>query len=246
MSVHDLVVDVGNTRVKWGRCSEQGISDSVALPADAPEEWQRQLERWDLRGQLHWVLAGVHPHRRDTLAGWARQRGDTVTVLDDWQRLPLRLLVDHPQRVGIDRLLDAVAANSRRRPGTPAAVIDAGSAITVDWLDVDGAFTGGAILPGLRLMARALHEHTALLPLVEVPVAPPPLPGASTPTAITAGIYWAAAGGVLALIRQLAAQTSVRPDVFLTGGDAPALHPALSADVHLWPAMTLEGIRLTI
>ena len=59
-------------------------------------------------------------------------------------------------------------------------------------------------------------------------------------------IFWAVAGGVRALIEQLAARAGARPDVFLTGGDGPLLHPALGPDVQLWPAMTLEGIRLSV
>jgi len=146
----------------------------------------------------------------------------------------------------VDRLLDAVAANSRRRAGVPAVVIDAGSAITVDWVDATGAFAGGAILPGLRLMARVLHSYTALLPLLETIPSRPPLPGQSTLTAMQAGIFWAAAGGSRAIIEQLAAQAGTRPDVFLTGGDGPLLHAALPPETQLWPDMTLEGIRLSV
>ena len=244
MTPPDLVVDVGNSRIKWGRCAGGRIADTAALPADAPEAWGAQLAVWGLGGPLSWAVTGVHPARRDALADWARRRGDAVEVVGE-ARLPLRVRLEHPQRVGIDRLLDAVAANSRRRPGVHAVVVDAGSAVTVDWLDRDGAFAGGAILPGLRLMALGLHEYTALLPLIEVSSVPP-VPGTSTPAAMAAGIFWAVAGGVRALVEQLASQAGTRPDVFLTGGDGPLLHPALGPDVQLWPAMTLEGIRLSV
>jgi type III pantothenate kinase len=246
MSGPDLVVDIGNTRIKWGRCVGGRVIDTVSLPADAPESWHEQLLRWGQDGSLRWAVASVHPRRCNGLVAWIRQRGDTVEVVDTWQRLPLRILVEHPQRVGMDRLLDAVAANSRRRPGVPAVLIDAGSAVTVDWLDETGAFAGGAILPGLRLMALALHEHTALLPLIDMPAGPPPLPGTSTPEAMAAGVFWSVAGGTRALVDEMAVRAGVRPDVFLTGGDGPLLHPVLGPDAQLWPAMTLEGIRLTV
>lgn len=246
MSAADVVVDVGNSRVKWGRCGPGSITDSVSLPGDAPEAWDEQRTRWGLRGRLHWALTGVHPPRCRRMADWARQRGDAVEVIESPDRLPLRVLVEQPHCVGIDRLLDAVAANSRRRPGAAAVVIDAGSAVTVDWLDADGAFRGGAILPGRRLMAHALHDHTALLPLIDIPAAPPLLPGTSTPAAMAAGVFWAVVGGVRALAAEYAARMKARPDIFLTGGDAPLLHPALGLDAQLWPTMTLEGIRLTV
>jgi type III pantothenate kinase len=246
MSAADIVVDVGNSRVKWGRCGPDSVVDSAALPADAPDAWVKQLARWNLHGPMHWALTGVHPLHCLRLADWARRRGDVVEVIERPDRLPLRVLVEQPDCVGIDRLLDAVAANSRRRPNAPAVIIDAGSAVTVDALDTMGAFVGGAILPGLRLMAHTLHDHTALLPLIDVPPAPPRAPGASTPAAMAVGIFWAVVGGVRALTAEYAARLGARPDVFLTGGDAALLHSALGPDTQLWLAMTLEGIRLTV
>jgi type III pantothenate kinase len=252
----DMVADVGNSRIKWGRCKDGSVADIIVLPPDDPAAWQHQVESWGQGRPLSWAVSGVHPRRRDHLADWLRQRGDTVLVVDDWRQLPLQVPLDHPERVGIDRLLDAVAARSRVQRHVPVILIDAGSAVTVDLLDTTGAFRGGAIFPGLRLMAHALHDHTALLPLVEVKKANPFLPGTSTEGAMRAGIFWAVAGGIKALARQLAGQGRYPKDsylagspprsavVFLTGGDAEILAPVMDVDVQVWPAMTLEGIRL--
>jgi type III pantothenate kinase len=239
-----VVVDVGNSRLKWGRCGPGGVLEAVSLPPDAPDTWQQQLDRWGLDRPATWALTGVHPPWLRQLEDWLRRRGDTVVIIDDPGLLPLRVLVDRPDHVGIDRLLDAVAVNSRRGAGSPAVVIDAGSAVTVDWLDETGAFQGGAILPGLRLMVQALHDYTALLPLIEAPREPPVLPGKATPAAVAAGVYWAVTGGIMALIREYGRRASQLPEVHLTGGDAAALLPALSS-ARYWPAMTLEGVRLT-
>jgi len=243
----DIVVDVGNTRIKWGRCSPDAVVDSASLPPDDPAAWQEQLRRWQLAGPLAWVVAGVHPARRDRVADWLQEGGHTVRVLDDWRLLPVRTLVEHPRKVGIDRLLNVVAAKSKVQREVPLILISAGTAVVVDWVEEKGAFCGGAILPGFRLMAQALHDHTALLPRLEQPWTNPPVPGTSTPAAMQAGIFWAVAGGVRALIRQLTAQMASRHpcEIFLTGGDAPLLAPVLEQSVHLWPEMTLEGIRLT-
>jgi type III pantothenate kinase len=242
----DVVADVGNSRIKWGRCLEDRVADSVSLPPDDPEAWQKQLADWNLtnpdKSRL-WAVSGVQPERQERLIVWLERQGGRVVSLNFWQRLSLRILVD-PDRVGMDRLLNTVAARSRLRRGTPAVVIDAGSAVTVDWVDEDGAFGGGAIFPGLRLMAHALHEHTALLPLVQITRANPRPPGMSTTAAIEAGVFWAVAGGIQALTEQLAGRAAVTPEVFLTGGDGPLLKTALQANLQLWPNMTLEGIRL--
>src|SRR5262249_43303846 len=146
--------------------------------------------------------------------------------------------------VGIDRLLNAVAVNTRRGKDKPAVIVDAGSAITVDYVDRHGAFQGGVIFPGMGLMARSLDNFTALLPLVEVPESIPAVPGKNTVDAIQAGLRGAAAGGIQAVIDRLAEQGATDPEVFLAGGDGPLLRQALHGEVQLWPMMTLEGILL--
>jgi type III pantothenate kinase len=239
-----FVADVGNSRIKWGRCQSGPVADSVSLPPDDPQAWQRQMELWNIAGPAAWAVAGVHPSRRDRLVEWLRERGHHIQVLNSWQQLPLRILIQRPEYVGIDRLLNAVAASRCVPRGVGTVLVDAGSAITVDWLDETSAFAGGAIFPGIRLMARALHEHTALLPLVQVEHATPLLPATSTAAAIEAGIFWAAAGGIQALVSQLAAHAAPPPKVFVTGGDGPLLAGPLNHNIELWPNMTLEGIRV--
>jgi type III pantothenate kinase len=243
-----LVADVGNSRIKWGICDAYGMITSASLPPDDPDAWQQQLAAWMPRypGPFTWAIAGVHPERCDRLAEWIRQRGDSVKILGSWRQLPLEVKVEQPERVGIDRLLNTVALRSRTVRAVSMVIIDAGSAVTVDWVDEQGTFRGGAIFPGLRLMAKALHEYTAALPEVAVREPSPAVPGTSTAAAIEAGIYWATAGGIKALVRQLAYQAADgrHGEVYLTGGDAELLAPVMDLGVHVWPRMTLEGIRI--
>lgn len=241
----DVVVDVGNTRIKWGLCSHDAVVAACTLSPDDPGAWQKQQEQWALAESVHWVLASVHPQRCEHLAEWIRSCGGTARILDKASVLPLRVALEHPDRVGMDRLLDAVAANHRRPPGTSAVVVDVGSAVTVDRVDQTGAFVGGAILPGFRLMAQALHDHTALLPLIDRPTGAPAAVGTSTDQAIASGTFWAVVGGVQRLIREMSMGEELPPTVFLTGGDAPLLPPVLDCEVSHWPWMTLEGIRLS-
>jgi type III pantothenate kinase len=239
-----VVVDVGNSRVKWGLCSAAGVTAVVSLPPDEPGAWLRQVEAWRLPRPAAWAVSGVHPPRRDAFLDWLRARGDTALLVDDPKDLPLRVLVERPDWVGVDRLLDAVAANSRRRPGAPAVIVDSGSAVTVDYVDESGAFRGGVIFPGPRLMAKALHDYTALLPVVELKQPIPAVPATATRPAMEAGVFWAVVGGIEAVLAQYARSAGPPPDLFLTGGDGTLLHPALPQAQH-WPAMTLEGTRLS-
>jgi type III pantothenate kinase len=253
----DIVVDIGNTQVKWGVCGRDGIRHMARLGATASawEEclamWRRELPDLLPHRTLSWAIADVVPDMRRTIQSWIETRGDTAVVLRSHEQLPIGVRVDAPERVGIDRLLNAVAARGRS-PGVPAVLIDVGSAVTVDWLDETGAFRGGAIFPGFRLMARALRKHTAKLRLVRLPKTVPTLPGHDTTTAMQAGIAWAVAGGVFAVARQYLRQCTGRPVVYLTGGDAAAFRDLLAdlgkddpqfPALTVWPEQTLEGIR---
>jgi type III pantothenate kinase len=250
-----LVADIGNTRIKWGLCapSESKILRLASLPED-PEAWEQQRAEWfpPETGPLRWVLASVQPERGERLKDWCRQRGDEVVVLSRASQLPLTVGLAEPDKAGIDRLLNAVSARSQLLGGQPAILVGVGSAVTVDWLDEAHVFRGGAIFPGLGLMARALHEHTALLPRVTVLQPLPPLPGSGTIPAMQAGIFWAVAGGIAMISRNYCDQSSTPPRLFVTGGDGEFVLKYLSSYLSAgwlselkptwWPKQTLEGI----
>lgn len=238
----DVVVDVGNTRVKWGRCGPQGVGEIVSLPSADTDAWRAQRERWYTGRPLRWAVSGVVPKVRQALGDWLRAEGDTVAAVESARQLPLTVALEFPDRVGIDRLLNAVAVNRGRARDSAAVIVDAGSAVTVDYVDASGVFRGGAIFPGLRLMAKALHDYTALLPPVEVRAAAFP-PGSSTTSAIQVGVFHAVLGGVEALTTALERAAPRPVELYLAGGDAPLLAPHLSCPAVLWPQMTLEGLR---
>jgi type III pantothenate kinase len=249
----DIVADVGNSRIKWGVCAKQGITASAPLPPGDPTAWEKQLSDWGLSRSLIWAIGSVHPGNLEVLMEWLQKRGDKVGMLARHDLLPLEIRVDSPERVGVDRLLNAVAANfhlhprGKRKRARLGVIIDAGTAVTVDVVSPDGAFEGGAIFPGRRLMAAALHEYTALLPFVVGEKSNPPPVGTNTIAAIEAGIYYAVAGGVNELIfrHSLRAGLTVEPAFFLTGGDAPLMKDPIHNATLLWPEMTLEGLRLS-
>jgi type III pantothenate kinase len=260
MSPH-VVVDIGNTRIKWGLCApdDPRIVRTAALPDD-PAAWGQSLGEWraqpplaDIGGPLTWVLTSVQPARCGHLRDWLEGRGERVVVLSEARQLPLQVAVPIPDHVGIDRLLDAVAALHVLPPSQGAILVDAGSAVTVDWLDEAHVFRGGAIFPGVRMMAEALHHYTALLPSVSVTHPIPELPATATIPAMQAGIFAAVSGGIREAVRQYEERATARPQIFLTGGDAGLLVQALGLDrpgcgnepwcrAVYWPHQTLEGI----
>lgn len=238
--IPDVVIDVGNTRVKWGLVRDGRIAAMASLGPEDPAAWQAQFQDWKLAPEGLCVISGVNPGQETRLADWFMEQGFNTRIASH-KDLPLRVAVDAPEKTGIDRLLNAVAVNTRRRPGSAAIVVDAGSAVTVDLVDEQGIFRGGAIFPGLHLMARALNQYTAKLPLVDVKRRSEP-PGAATKSAIEAGVFHAVLGGMESLVRSLQARCKTSAEIFFGGGDAEFLAPHLGYSVTLWPEMTLEGL----
>ncbi len=135
----DIVVDVGNSRIKWGRCTAGALAGLASLGHGDIVAWDEQVEEWQVPGQAQWVLSGVNPPASEQLKDWIIRRGGSALILNEARHLPLAMRLEEPDKAGIDRLLNAVAANTRREPGAPAAIVDAGSAVTVDYLDEEGA-----------------------------------------------------------------------------------------------------------
>lgn len=240
----DVVVDIGNTRMKWGRCANGRVAEMASLPLDEIHDWIEQLALWDLTDTVRWAVASVNPTVSDRFREWAN--GDEMVFLDH-RSVPLNYAVDHPEQVGIDRLLNAFAAHCLAHPH-PAVVVSVGTASTVDLVDETGTFRGGVIFPGPRLMAYALHAHTAKLPLVDADTLPEVVaPGTNTADAILAGIRAAVVGAVTLLVHQYADE-SEPPWVYVTGGAAGDLGgfdfgPRFKG-TRAVPTLTLDGVRI--
>jgi type III pantothenate kinase len=246
-----ILVDIGNTRVKWGYCpggTAAAIDGAASLGPDDTHGWDHQRSAWLGSGTCDWIVSGVHPERAHHFKQWIRARNEACLSIERPDQLPLSVAVAEPAKVGIDRLLNAVAANTLRPGDMPVVIADIGSAVTVDWIDQKGLFKGGAIFPGLGLMAKALNDYTALLPLVEGWRSLPQLPGTSTRQAIEVGLTWAVVGGVMSLADQMIARAGGRQALrLLTGGDSALLEGALNESGPGWrhlPMLTLEGLRL--
>lgn len=163
--------------------------------------------------------------------------------------MPIKIAVQEPHRVGIDRLLAAVAVNRVRDERLPAIIVSMGTASTVNLISADGTFQGGAILPGLAMSAEALHQGTASLPMI-MPDGwelPENAVGKNTRAAISAGVFWGTVGGIERLIAEQRRSLDAEPQIFLTGGDAALVADALKAGGHavrVMPYLVLSGIAV--
>jgi len=246
-----IVVDVGNHDVKLARlpAADAGVPprDLPVLRVPSVEADFDRLAEWLPAERAAWCVASVNRPVESRLAQWVagRRPADEYLRLTN-DRLPIEILVDNPEQVGTDRLLAALAANQLRTRDLPAIVIDAGSAITVDLVSKDGAFEGGAILPGFEMMATALAQQTDQLPLVEPgsSTEPPAVVGKSTVQAIRSGLFWSHVGAVRELVQRITADLGSRPDIFIAGGDAEKLATYLGSSVTVVPNLVFQGILI--
>jgi type III pantothenate kinase len=241
-----IVADLGNSRLKWKRIGAGRAPDpAMALPVDDPDAWSGAWERWNPGGTepASWAIASVNPPVAAQLGDFLDQRGIREIA---WYRsaadVAIRADVDQPETAGADRalaVLGALAIHDRRGPGL---IVSCGTAVTVERVSADGVWRGGAIAPGLRLSARALHLLTAQLPLV-APQNAPPAWGRSTRPAIEAGVFWSTVGTIRELLSRQAADLDPPPWVVWTGGDAGQLAPWIDGeDRQVVPDLVLDGL----
>jgi type III pantothenate kinase len=250
----DVVADIGNSRMKWGRVAEGRMIEVAAFDHDDAIGWKRQCELWGVNESTRWALAGVVPRELQRFEMWLSARGMARVIIDnhlftDGGPLGFATRVEEPRRIGVDRLLTAFAAWRRTPRGASTIALNVGTAMTIDFVTAKGRHCGGAILPGPRLMARSLHEYTAKLPMVEIA---PKLPimswGENTEDAIRLGIANAILGAADQMVWDWASCRPVPPWVFATGGDVGYFRQyEFTADLGgfvIDPALTLDGIRI--
>jgi len=164
--------------------------------------------------------------------------------------------VESPATVGIDRLLTAFAVRRLVAGRQPIVVIDSGTATTVNLVTSDGTFRGGAILPGLRLSAYALHDYTARLPLIDTDqlsdgsfFVDAPLPGRNTIDAIKSGLFWGQLGSIREISSRLAQSAArdfgdkAQAVYVLTGGGGRQLVAQLPNALYI-DCLALHGLAM--
>lgn len=162
-------------------------------------------------------------------------------VIDVGTRTGVRILIDNPQEVGTDRVVNAVAAYHRY--GGPACVVDFGTATTLDAVSAEGNYLGGAIAPGIGIAAEALFQRTAKLPRTDL-VRPPAAIGKNTVHAMQSGLLFGYVGLVEGLVARFRAELGPEMQVIATGGLATLIASETSVIDAVDPWLTLEGLRL--
>lgn len=256
-----LTVDIGNTQTVVG-CFCNGILQGIRRwptgadksPAELSAELQELLtasasasgpaEAWRyVTGQsqpgLVLVIASVVPAATAAMIAAAQQSGVRSPIVAGPDTVGIPVDVNQPERVGTDRLANAVAAVSLGQ--LPAIVMDLGTATTLSVVDSRGHFIGGSISPGLQTSARALHQQTAQLPLSDLAV-PDAAIGRHTEDCIRSGLLLGGAAMLEGLASRMEAELGQPATLILTGGLSGRMLPHLQRPVRHEPDLLLKGL----
>jgi type III pantothenate kinase len=205
-------------------------------------------------GSVAWRVSSVQPAALESFEQCLKAYfpGDSSFAIDRSQ-IPMPIDVEAPDRVGIDRLLAAWGAwkhhcsriDSQTREATPLIVIQAGTAVTVDWISERGVFCGGAIMPGLTMSLKYMALGTANLPWLAPPDHPSdlPLPGRDTQAAILAGASAGFLGGINYLVAKYRSQyDGAEVPVVVAGGDKLSLAESLTEPFHVMDHLVLASL----
>ena len=247
-----LAIDVGNTNIHFGLHNGSAwlaTWRARTVPLKMGDEYAVLLRNFmgmdgfDLSVIDAVVMASVVPDLTHTLIEMSQRhlKRDPLNV-EPGTKTGIKVLVDNPREVGPDRVVNSAAV--RQLYGTPAIVIDFGTATTWDVLNADGNYVGGIIAPGIGLAHDALVSRTARL--VKVDLTPPPsVVGHNTVHAMQSGLFL----GYVSMIEGLVARIkdelrAPRARVIATGGLAPLFAEHTSAIDEIAPYLTLDGLRI--
>ncbi|MEM9250850.1 MAG: type III pantothenate kinase, partial [Planctomycetota bacterium] len=221
-----LAVALGNSRLRLGTFIDGKLTQTDSQPLDEPETIGDQLGG-DIESAFHPIrerdgasilMTSTNPRATPALEAVLRDRlGFPFKRVEADVPIPVGRQLDREAIVGEDRLLNAAAAFDTLKQA--CMVIDAGTAITLDFVDGAGTFHGGAIAPGAQLMLDALDGRFPQLPPTELAKPDEPI-GHNTTQAMLSGAFYGVRGMARELLEQFAEATGQFPIVVATGGDA--------------------------
>lgn len=246
-----FAVDVGNTQSVLGLFEGGSLAGHWRISTDASltgdELRVKVAGLLGLEG-LGWydvgnvILASVVPR---VTAAWEDAThaacDSELMIVGPGLKTGMPIHYDNPHEVGADRIVNGVAAFEWL--GGPVIVVDFGTATTIDVIDSNGAYLGGAIAPGLETSAEALFSKAARLSKVDLEP-PTHVIGTNTRASVQAGLLLGEAAMVDGLVRRVWSELDSKAPVIATGGLAERMGPLCETIDHVDMDLTLKGLRL--
>jgi type III pantothenate kinase len=246
-----ICVDLGNTTTTIGILDGTEIRAfwRVATRERTSDEYTTLLEtliagaKGDFEPETGGVCSVVPSETRHLAAGVFSALGVEAKIIDGMSDCGIQVVTANPAEVGGDRI--ANAAGAFYEYGAPAIVVDAGTAITFDYVSPEGQYAGGVIAPGILAGARDLWEKGRMLPAVEIK-RPPEVIGKTTIACMQSGIFFGAIGEVEGIVTRMWDELGRKCRIVLTGGQAELIKDSLAFDVVYDPHLTLRGISYAV
>jgi type III pantothenate kinase len=241
-----LLIDVGNTRLKWAWLTSTGLSDqqAIAYRHAKPGIWSTALFESGEKASRVLVsnVAGAAMAR--TLVRLTKKRFgvavEFITAAAEFHGLINGYL--DPSLLGADRWLALIGAWTKAR--SALCVVDAGTAVKVDSVDAGGRHLGGLIVPGIHMMREALIKSTSDIARA-VEQSTPSMAGVlanNTIGAVSRGAVFALAGMADRAADVVQQSTGVKPKIFITGGDAGMISGSMRSQGEIVPDLVLQGL----
>jgi len=241
----NLLVDLGNSRLKW---AEHGPglwhTDAVLLEA---EDMTPLLDRmWSRLATPQQILvcSVSSPQRLRTLERWIHTHWSVTAhaVRTQVDQLGVKNRYRQPEQLGVDRWVALIG--TRGLISSAACVVDCGTAVTVDALSASGEFLGGVVFPGLRLLRASLGRGTHAI--AETEGNDMNCLARSTADGVAAGTIYGLTGAVERLINEFRQTLGDTMQTVMTGGDATLLSARLHVKTRHVPDLVLQGLARII
>jgi len=231
----NLIVDIGNTNTKLAVFEGQKRLSLSRINELSCEELEKELTGFKIQKVIVSSVKKLHPLMSELFFS----NIPFVHVLTHKSRLPFKIEYETPETLGPDRIA-AVAGAFNLFAGTEILVIDAGTALTFDFLSAN-IYKGGNISPGLKMRFKALNKFTDKLPLVS-PDKNFTFPGRNTTDAITAGVITGITYEINEYIRTFE-KKHTHFKIVLTGGDSGYLKDKIDNKVTYMPDIVIDGLN---
>ncbi len=230
----NICIDIGNTFTKTAVFDIDTLVDFNSFSEFGFTEFEALIKKYEIKKG---IISSV---RNDNLSFNPASILESLIVLDSDTKIPIVNRYETPETLGKDRLAAAIGANFLY-PSNDVLVIDAGSAITFDFINANGEYKGGNIAPGLTMRFKALHEFTSSLPLL-TSADDIPFIGTNTKEAIIAGVQNSVTFETDTYINLF---NNLFPGMItlITGGDANFFDNKLKNTIFVIPNLVLIGLN---
>ena len=246
-----LAIDMGNTHIEVGMLKGKDILFSDRLATEVSKTSSeyavllhaileiRKVNTADIEGAI--ISSVVPPLTMEIRDAVKSVTGVTPLIVGPSLKSGIRIRIEDPKSLGADLLVGAVAAHEIY--GSPAIIIDMGTATTLCALDGAGRFLGGVIAPGLRLSMEALSSGTSQLPRVSLD-APNTCLGTNPVASMQSGAIFGATAMLDGMIERMEAEMGESAAVIATGGLAGRVTPFCRREIRYEPDLLLRGLAV--